>query len=618
MGWIFEGLERSDDERRYGDRELIQRSIKRLSPYRRQITISSVTTMVLTIISLIIPLIFANLIDLLSVIDLSTVSKGVVLLAGVMYLILFVSSWIGDYIINVQVAKLVPYFMVTLRGDIFDALQKQDMKFFDKHRSGKLNARVSSDAADYGGAVSIVLTVVGQFFIIIGVFVVLFILNPPLAILASLVVPILLTASLLFRKIARSTAMSFRKVHASVNAAMAESVNGIQVSKSFGAEADSLDDFKVINQKHYRAGFRRTASMMLFFPFVGLLSAIATVVILSVGGQAVLSGQGIITAAYLYIFIRYLNNFFFPVTQLISFYAQIQSGFAAFERILQVIDEEPSVKDQGDVVKEEIRGKIEFQNVDFAYVEDAPVLKNFSLTIEPGEHLAIVGHTGAGKTSIISLLTRFYEFQNGKILIDGTHIRDYELTAYRQHLGIVLQTPFLFNGNILENITYGRKNASEEDLKQALRISRVDELLEYLKDGLETSVGEGGSLLSTGQRQLISFARALLADPKILILDEATSSVDAYTESMIQESLEELLRGRTSIVIAHRLSTVKNADRIIVLDKGAIIEEGTHDELLAQNGDYSTLYNTYFKHQEVDWSPDGISELPKAEMTHNP
>jgi ABC-type multidrug transport system fused ATPase/permease subunit len=313
-----------------------------------------------------------------------------------------------------------------------------------------------------------------------------------------------------------------------------------------------------------------------------------------------------------------LNNFFFPVTQLISFYAQIQSGFAAFERILQVIDEEPSVKDQGDVVKEGIQGKIEFQNVDFAYVEDAPVLKNFSLTIEPGEHLAIVGHTGAGKTSIISLLTRFYEFQNGKILIDGTHIRDYELTAYRQHLGIVLQTPFLFNGNILENITYGRKNASEEDLKQALRISRVDELLEYLKDGLETSVGEGGSLLSTGQRQLISFARALLADPKILILDEATSSVDAYTESMIQESLEELLRGRTSIVIAHRLSTVKNADRIIVLDKGAIIEEGTHDELLAQSGDYSTLYNTYFKHQEVDWSPDGISELPKAEMTHNP
>jgi len=225
MGWIFEGLERSDDERRYGDRELIRRSIKRLSPYRRQIAISSATTMVLTIIGLVLPLIFANLILVLTVTDLSTVSTGAVFIAGALYLILFVSSWIGDYTINVQVAKLVPYFMVTLRGDIFDALQKQDMKFFDKHRSGKLNARVSSDAADYGGAVSIVLTVVGQFFIIIGVFIVLFLINPPLAILASLVVPILLIASLLFRKIARATAMSFRKVHASVNAAMAESVN---------------------------------------------------------------------------------------------------------------------------------------------------------------------------------------------------------------------------------------------------------------------------------------------------------------------------------------------------------------------------------------------------------
>jgi ABC-type multidrug transport system fused ATPase/permease subunit len=618
MGWIFEGLERSEDERRYGDRELIQRSIKRLAPYRRQIAISSITTIALTLISLTAPILFANLIELFNVVDLSTVSTGAVLFTGVLYLILFVSSWIGDYIINIQVAKMVPYFMVTLRGDIFDALQKQDMKFFDKHRSGRLNARVSSDAADYGGAVSIVLTVVGQFFIIVGVFIVLFLLNQPLAILASLVVPILIIASVLFRKIARATAMSFRKVHASVNAAMAESVNGIQVSKSFGAESASLEDFKVINEKHYRAGFRRTASMMLFFPFVGLLSAIATVAILYVGGQAVLSGQGLITAAYLYIFVRYLNNFFFPVTQLISFYAQIQSGFAAFERILQVIDEEPSVKDQGNIVKEELEGKIEFQNVDFSYVEEAPVLSNFSLTIKPGEHLAIVGHTGAGKTSIISLLTRFYEFQNGKILIDGTHIRDYKLKEYRQHLGIVLQTPFLFNGNILENISYGRKNATEEDLQKALRISRVDELLEYLKDGLQTSVGEGGSLLSTGQRQLISFARALLADPEILILDEATSSVDAYTESMIQESLEELIRGRTSIVIAHRLSTVKNADRIIVIDKGAILEEGTHDELLALNGEYSTLYNTYFKHQEVDWSPNGISELPGAKMAHNP
>ena len=618
MGWIFEGIEKSDDERRYSDRELMQRSLERLIPYRRPIIISSATTIILTMISLLTPLIFGFLIETLDVSDVTDVSITIVLLAGMSYLVLSVLSWLGDYTINVQIAKVVPFFMVTLRGDIFDALQKQDMKFFDQHRSGRLNSRVSSDAADYGGVVSIVLTVVGQFLIILAVFIVLAIINLQLAMITAMVVPLLIIISFLFRKIARSTSMSYRKAHASVNAAIAESVNGIQVSKSFGVEAESLDDFREINQKHFRAGFKRSISMMLFFPFVELLSATATVLILLVGGEMALSGTSIVTAAYLFIFVSYLNNFFFPITQLISFYAQIQSGFAAFERILQVIDTEPSVQDLGNIEKESIEGKIEFHNVDFAYASESPVLTDFSLAINSGERLAIVGHTGAGKTSIIALLTRFYEFQAGKILVDGTHIRDYKLKSYRNHLGVVLQTPFLFNGTILENITYGRKNASEEDLKQALQISRVEEILEYLKDGLNTSVGEGGSLLSTGQRQLISFARALLADPKILILDEATSSVDAYTESMIQESLEELMKGRTSIVIAHRLSTVKNADRIIVIDHGKIIEEGTHESLLSVDGEYATLYNTYFKHQEADWTPNGSPIPVSAEMANNP
>jgi ABC-type multidrug transport system fused ATPase/permease subunit len=297
-----------------------------------------------------------------------------------------------------------------------------------------------------------------------------------------------------------------------------------------------------------------------------------------------------------------------PITQFVGIYAQIQAGFASFERILEVLDNEPEIQDTGNISLEKIEGEIEFKNIDFYYTAASPVLRDFSLKIKPGERLAIVGHTGAGKTSIISLITRFYEFQKGKILIDGEDIRNIHLKSYRKHLGIVLQTPLLFYGTIEENIHYGRRDATEADLERTLEISRVNEILEYLKDGLQTQVGEKGELLSTGQRQLVSFARALLADPRILILDEATSAVDAYTESIIQESLEELMKGRTSIVIAHRLSTVKTADRIIVLDHGKIIEEGTHNNLLSQGGEYATLYNTYFKHQEIKLVEDHVGK----------
>ncbi|MHA2245988.1 MAG: ABC transporter ATP-binding protein [Candidatus Hodarchaeales archaeon] len=615
MSWIFEGIDREDQERKYSDWELVKRSIERIAPFKRPMIISTATMVIVTFISLLTPLIFANIIDMLQDPQPTEIFSWILFFGGISYFFLYVLSWVTDYIINIQAAKFVPDFMVNLRADIFSALQDQDMKFFDQHRSGRLNSRVSSDASDYGVAISIIMTILGHFLVLIFIFLILALINLPLAIISTLVIPILLGLSYLFRRIARITSMSFRRAHAAVNSAIAESVNGIQVSKSFGVETEILDEFKVINKQHFVAGFRRNISMGMFIPFVDLLSAIGTVFILGIGGQEAISGLGFITAGILYIFLTYLTRFFFPITQLVNFYSQLQAGFAGFERILEVIDDEPEVKDLGDVEVDQIEGKIEFRNIDFEYVNDAPVLRNFSLTVQPGEKLAIVGHTGAGKTSIISLLARFYEFQEGNILIDDIPIRDIKLKSYRNHLGMVLQTPFLFNGTIEENITYGRKDASDEDLERALKISRVDEILEYLKDDLQTQVGEGGCLLSTGQRQLVSFARALLADPRILILDEATSSVDAYTESMIQESLEELMRGRTSIVIAHRLSTVKNADRIIVLDKGKIIEEGTHDGLLVQGGEYAVLYNTYFKHQEVAWTSTGVSQLAVTETT---
>ncbi|MFX0091038.1 MAG: ABC transporter ATP-binding protein [Candidatus Hodarchaeota archaeon] len=611
MGWIFEGVGNEKKKRHYSDWELIRRSIVRIAPYKKAVFISTMTMIIAAIAGLAGPMIFSYVLDSLENIGALEAALLVLFFGGVTYLILNVLNWVVDYIINMQFASLVPDFMVTLRGDIFNALQKQDMKFFDKHRSGQLNSRVSRDAGDYGGAVSIVLVLVGQVFTLVSIFVLLALINLPLAILSATVVPVLFVISFFFRRVARTLSMNFRRIHGEINAAMAESVNGIRVSKSFGTENESLEEFRKTNQRHYGAGFRQSFAMGAFFPTIEFISVFGTALIILMGGQITILGLGLTTGT-MYLFVSLLARFFFPVTQLVNFYAQIQSGFAGFERILEVIDAEPEVQDTGTLEANEINGEIEFKNVDFAYVPDQPVLTNFSLKIKPGEKLAIVGHTGAGKTSIISILARFYEFQNGQITIDGIDIRDIKLKSYRTHIGLVLQKPFLFSGTIEENIRYGRQDASEEDLMSALKCVKVDEIINYLNDGLLSSVGEGGSLLSTGTRQLVSFARALLANPKILILDEATSSVDAYTESIIQESLEELMKGRTSIIIAHRLSTVKNADRIIVLDHGKIIEEGSHGDLLKKVGEYADLYETYFRHQEITWDPTVDIETKKS------
>ncbi|MHA2050994.1 MAG: ABC transporter ATP-binding protein [Promethearchaeota archaeon] len=608
MGWIFEGLDIGDRKRNYSDRELFRRTFRRLVPFKKQIITITLLIVLSTFAQIFSNIIFGFMID--SITDLSGVILWIIIFTGISYFIIRIFSWLGGYINSTLIAKIFPEFMVTLRTEIFDALQRQDMKFFDRHRSGGLNTRVSSDPGAYVGAVISSMSILGNIFMIGFVFVFLALINLPLTLILSTLIPILLVASYLFRKIARKTSNTFTRVQGAINATVAELVDGIHVCKSLGIETESLEEFIKLNQKHSKAGFRRTTSMEMFFPIVSILNAAAIIAILIFGGRGVIQDLGFISPGELFIFISLLDYFFAPITQFINIYTQIQAGFSSFERILEVLDSTPEIQDLGNVSMQKVEGKIEFQNVDFAYTPDNPVLTDFSLSIKPGETLAIVGHTGAGKTSIISLVARFYEFQRGKILIDGEDIRDINLKSYRKHLGIVLQTPLLFYGTIKENITYGRRDATESDFKRVLEISRVNEILEYLKDGLLTQVGEKGELLSTGQRQLVSFARALLADPRILILDEATSAVDAYTESVIQESLEELMKGRTSIVIAHRLSTVKNADRIIVLDHGKIIEEGTHNKLLNQGGEYASLYNTYFKHQEVKIMEEGLSKEP--------
>ena len=594
---IYAGMMNEEQKREYSDRVLFSRYVKRVSPFRKNIFMISIFILISTLADIISPLVIGIAIN-----DLSKDNTSFVLIigAGLIYLIFSIIIWIMFYLRRRELAKFVPFFLENLRMDIFNKIQEQDMSFFDKHESGRLNTRVSNDALDFGNTTILLADTVGSLLISVLTFGIILWLNWKLAIIALIAIPFIFLFVLSLRRLARVVSRGYRKAIEDVNAAMVESIEGIQVCKSYGQEATVSEQFNKTNKDYFRKGFRLTTVTHMWRLFLETIASITLTVILFFGGQQVF--QGMTNPGTIFMFVLYLQRFFRPIMVLSTFFPQLSAGMAAYERILEIIDSEPNMKqnpnafDIGDV-----KGEIIFENVDFCYREGEWVFKGLNLRIEKGEKLAIVGHTGAGKTSLVSLLARYYEFQGGSIKIDGHDIRDITLNSFRRNLGKVQQDVFLFTGTIEENIRYGRRDASEEDLLKAIKAVHTEELIEYLPQGLQTQVGERGKSLSVGQRQLISFARALLTDPKILILDEATSSVDAYTEAIIQEALEVLLSGRTSIIIAHRLSTIINADRIIVMEKGKIIEEGTHQSLLAKGGKYSQLYQQYFEHQNLDW-----------------
>jgi len=592
---MYLGLEAEEYDRKFRDRDLLKRIFHYFGPYKRSMLI---VVLFLTISSLtyaFVPVLVSTAIN-----NLET-NRNVAYLIFLLCVILILNllSWVFNYFTVRYSVHVIGNVVLDLRRDAGQAVLNHDLSFFDRNPIGKIVSRTNTDSRDFGTTVDLTLQLISSVLVIIFLLLIMSFLNLTLTLITIITFPFFFILALSFRKVARSKTLLGQRALASVNAFVKESFSGIQIAKTFRQEEKLYDNFKKVNTTSYNVNLRRAFVLNAIFPSLGVIQGIVLTLLLYYGGSSLLGNT--ISVGELSLFIQGLTYLFFPLLTLASFWPTFQTGMAASERIFALIDTLPLVIQKDNVKPERLTGEVEFKNLSFRYEEAKDVFRNFNLKIKSGESIAIVGHTGAGKSSLAKLLARFYEFQEGDILIDGISIRNYDLMEYRKQIGIIPQTPFLWADTIENNIKYGDRKATREDVINALDSTSGSDWINDLSKGLRTKTGERGSLISMGQRQLVVFARVLLENPAILILDEATASVDPFTENRIQDALQKTIEGRTSIIIAHRLWTVRHVDRIIVLDHGNIIEEGNHDELMANGGMYAELYNTYFRHQSLEY-----------------
>ena len=550
------------------------------------------------------PIVTARAIDRIGDSAATQMGGFVVLIATIF--VLHGLSWTLNAVRRTIGAKAIGNVVLRLRVAAFEALMGHDLSFYDVHPTGKVVSRVTSDTQALSDIVTLTMELVSQFTLVVLVLGYLFTVNSTLAAMTLVLVPVVVAVALSFRRIARDTVTQARRAVAEVTGHVHETISGITVAKSFGKEQVLYQEFGAVNERSFRHGWRSGVVFSSIFPLLFSIAGLATGGLAYLGSLRVTGGA--MSLGDWYLFLQGIGLLWFPLTSIASFWSQLQLGLAASERVFALLDADPAVTQVTSEGVAAVAGRIRLEDVSFHYKEGEPVLERFSLEIEPGETLALVGHTGSGKSSITKLIARFYEYQAGRIEIDGRDVRTLDLAAYRSKLGFVTQVPFLFDGTVMDNIRYGR--LEHDDASVAAVAARVGggDWLRSLADGLDTEVAERGRGLSMGQRQLVSLARVLLQNPAVVILDEATASVDPLTETLIQEGLEELLAERTAIVIAHRLSTIRSADRILVLREGQTIEEGSHDSLLATGGHYADLYNTYFRHQSIEY----IESAPSA------
>jgi len=630
MGHLMRQMAREEEQRenKYSDWVLFKRVLGVFSYYK--IEAGSVLAIVVTfsIFTTTIPLLLANVIDLfitpfsqssayvtnyvnsfstyndissdliLSKINILTPSATAhdlnsILIMGAMYLVFLVFNFIMILARTILFARLGQKMIYRIRNDLFSKLQYLSFDYFTETESGRTISKLTNDVDSLGELLTTgIIDIFADLVSLVWILALMFFLDVTMTLFTLTVIPVLLVIAFLFQKKVRSAYRRTRVAIAQVTANLQETISGVKVTKALSREDKNIQNFKVLNRENYSANVQAASVSSLFMPIIQIIAALGSTIVIMYGGYSVIT-TGTISIGELYAFLEYSNRFFMPVISLFTFYTTIQSGFASAERIFEILDEEPSVKNsESPIIPEKIEGYLKLVDVDFRYQQEVPILKNINLEIEPGKSIALVGQTGAGKTTITKLLSRYYDVTAGELFVDGTNIKEIELEALRKNIAVVPQDVYLFSGSIMDNLKFGKKDATDQEVYDLCLILGLHDFILKLPEGYETDVKEGGARLSLGQRQLISLARAVIANPSILILDECSSSVDPITEALIQKGINFILQDRTSIIIAHRLSTIKNVSQIVVLDQGEIIEIGSHEELLKKKGKYHDLYET--------------------------
>ena len=576
------------------DWKLLMRAFRFMAPYKPALFLSMLSVVIVTASDLVRPYLMSTLIDQ-NIASGDTVGLRSTLTLYLFSVLINGFTTVGQRYVTGWMSQRVIY---DLRDFVFCHLQNLSLRFYDSREMGDTISRMTSDVDRLNELLSNGLVqLVNTFFSLAGIILAMVAMNLKLSLLSFAVMPLFLVATYVFRNWVGAAYREIRKKIAEVTSKVEEGVAGVRIIQSFAQEGRNVRQFRSVNEENRTVNLEAATIRSIYFPAVDIIGSIGTALVLWFGGLAIM--QGDLTPGIVVAFVLYLFRFFAPIRQLTTLYDEVLAAMAASERIFELADTEAEVKDNPDAVElGRIAGLVEYDHVGFAYVPGQPVLKDLSVVARPGEMIALVGATGSGKSTTISLLTRFYDVQEGEIRIDGHSLQDVALKSLRRQFGIVLQEGFLFSGTIRDNIRYGRLDATDEEVEAAAKAVGAHEFILRQPQTYDTEVRERGEKLSMGERQLICLARALVADPRILILDEATSSVDPYTELIIQEALAEMFKGRTSIVIAHRLSTVRRADRIYVLDHGELMEVGPHEELLARGGIYANLYEMQFKAQE--------------------